>query len=150
MSNADHAVGRHPGDRRQVPVTYVKGDDNGDGLLTVIANGDRPDEMWTYTHDRHHATPLTRWSGAVEASQIVGTDVSCAGQGDGDGLRYRRTIDVDVVKKKKYPAARHTTFFRRSNRPAGQTALPDVVPAGERRPGDVKLPCEGLEGPCER
>ena len=37
-------------DDKCAPVTYVKGDDNGDGLLTAVANGESyPDEMWTYT-----------------------------------------------------------------------------------------------------
>ena len=77
----DHAVGRHRvTDDKCAPVTYVKGDDNGDGLVTVIANGENyPDEMWTYVHDRHHAGYHQhggRKGAPWEAGQIVGTDVS--------------------------------------------------------------------------
>ena len=56
-------------------------------------------------------------------------------------------IDVDVVKKKSTRAAEYDLDQALEDRPAGQTALPDVVPAGEGQGGRRRelLPCEGLE-----
>ena len=84
------------------PVTYVKGDDNGDGLLTSSSMGEGwPDETWTYTCttaiNKDTTNTVTALGAPWDAGQIVGKDVSAQAQAT---VKVRQVLPIDVVVDK--------------------------------------------------
>ncbi len=133
-------------DDKCAPVTYVKGDDNGDGLLTAVANGESyPDEAWTYTCTADIARDTTNTvvaEGAPwAAGQIVGTDVSAQDKATVTVSIPKLPIDVDVVKKKKYPSGKYTTLIKRSKtNPQGKLRYRTLCrPVKAKAAGDVSF-----------
>lgn len=133
-------------DDKCAPVTYVKGDDNGDGLLTAVANGESyPDEMWTYTCTtditRDTTNTVVAKGAPWEAGQIVGTDVSAQDKATVTVSIPKLPIDVDVVKKKKYPSGKYTTLIKRSKTdPQGKLRYRTLCrPVKAKAAGDVSF-----------
>lgn len=89
------------------PVSYVSGDDNGDGLLTSSSNGEGwPDETWVYTCSTTLRSTTTNTVTATGSpwhnGQIIGADVSAQASATVTVPgRKPLPIDVDAVKKCK-------------------------------------------------
>ncbi len=88
------------------PVTYVKGDDNADGLLTSSSMGEGwPDEVWTYTCttaiNKDTTNTVTALGAPWDAGQIVGKDVSAQAQAT---VKVRQVLPIDVVVDKNCKA----------------------------------------------
>lgn len=93
-------------DDKCAPVTYVSGDDNGDGLLTSATTGESwPDETWVYTCTTAITKTTTNTVTAIGspwwAGQIVDKDVSATAQATVRVGRKPLPIDVDSKKECK-------------------------------------------------
>ena len=98
-------------DDKCAPVTYVSGDDNGDGLLTSSASGEGwPDETWIYACStkitKKTTNTVTATGSPWNAGQVVGTDVSATAKATVTVSKVL-PINVDPVKQcKAAPASR--------------------------------------------
>jgi len=126
------------GDDKCAPVTYVSGDDNGDGLLTSSASGEGwPDETWIYTCStkitKKTTNTVTATGSPWNAGQVVGTDVSATAKATVSVSKVL-PINVDPVKKCKggtcVKASKTNKYgtlkYRTACRPVGRAAAGEV------------------------
>lgn len=133
-------------DDKCAPVSYVSGDDNGDGLLTAVTNGEGyPDEKWVFTCSAAIAKNTTNTvvaKGAPwDAGQVVGTDVSAQAQATVTVSVPKLPIKVKTVKKKKYPSGKYTTLVKRAKTdPQGKLRYRTLCrPVKAKAAGDVSF-----------
>ena len=127
-------------DDKCAPVSYVSGDDNGDGLLTNHDSGDGyPDETWVYTCttaiSKDTTNTVTSLGSPWDAGQIVGKDVSAQAQATVT-VTSPLPIYVDPVKKckgdtctvvKRSRTNKYGTLkYRTKCRPLGTSAAGEV------------------------
>lgn len=121
-------------------MSYVSGDDNGDGLLTNHDSGDGyPDETWVYTCttaiSKDTTNTVTSLGSPWDAGQIVGKDVSAQAQATVT-VTSPLPIYVDPVKKckgdtctvvKRSRTNKYGTLkYRTKCRPLGTSAAGEV------------------------
>ncbi len=120
------------------PVTYVSGDDNGDGLLTSSASGEGwPDETWIYTCTtritKKTTNTVTATGSPWNAGQVVGADVSAVAKATVT-VTKQLPINVDPVKNCKggtcVKASKTNKYgtlkYRTKCRPVGSSAAGEV------------------------
>jgi uncharacterized repeat protein (TIGR01451 family) len=127
-------------DNKCAPVTYVSGDDNGDGLLTNSASGEGYlDETWVYTCTTAISKDTTNTVTALGApwdfGQIVGPDVSAQAKATVT-VKTPLPIHVDPVNKckgntctvvkKSRTNDKGTLKYRTKCRPLGSSAAGEV------------------------
>ena len=127
-------------DNKCAPVSYVKGDDNGDGLLTNSASGEGyPDETWVYTCTttltKDTTNTVTALGSPWDFGQIVGQDVSAQAKAT---VTVKQVLPIHVdpvnkckgntctVVKKSKTNDKGTLKYRTKCRPVGSSAAGEV------------------------
>ncbi|MFN8213812.1 MAG: hypothetical protein U0R27_09240 [Candidatus Nanopelagicales bacterium] len=127
-------------DNKCSPVSYVKGDDNGDGLLTNSASGEGyPDETWVYTCTttltKDTTNTVTALGSPWDLGQIVGQDVSAQAKAT---VTVKQVLPIHVdpvnkckgntctVVKKSKTNNKGTLKYRTTCRPVGSSAAGEV------------------------
>ncbi len=127
-------------DNKCSPVSYVKGDDNGDGLLTNSASGEGyPDETWVYTCTttltKDTTNTVTALGSPWDFGQIVGQDVSAQAKAT---VTVKQVLPIHVdpvnkckgntctVVKKSKTNNKGTLKYRTTCRPVGSSAAGEV------------------------